>query len=648
MTQTVGVTITGDLLFENDETFTVTLSNAVYGSISDAAAVATIRNDDSAPQLSINDQTGMENSGALTFTVSLDTVSGLPVSVVYSTTNGTAIAGEDYQGVTNTLSIPAGQSQITFTVSLLDDAVAESTETFSVLLSNPSGATLADAAGTGTILDDEPSPKLSIADVNVGESGGSAVFTVTLSVPNAEDVGASYATSNGSAIAGTDYTAASSVLTITAGLTVTTISVPILPDTLDEDDETFTVTLSAPMGATILDAVAIGTIVDDDPAPTLAINDANLGEADGSAVFTVTLSVVSGRTVSVNYATVDVSATASTDYTPTSGTLTFAAGETTKNVTVSVTDDAVVEATESFSVTLSAPVNATLVDASGIATVTDNDSAQLTIADASVAEGDSDATNAVFTLTLSAAVDQLMTVNYVTAAGSATAADDYVEASGVVTFAALAGPTQPLTVTVNGDFLVEADETFTVTLSGLNTGGRNVSLADAVAVGTIRNDDSAVVTLRQGAAQLEGDSGTGTRIVTATLDQPVQGGFTVTYATADGSAIAPADYVSNSGQLTFSGVQSETQTISLQIVGETLAEANESFQVSLGQFSGTTLTNSLSLAGSPQTIVIRNDDGADLSVADVTVNEDAGHAAVTVTASAPSAVDAVCICPRRR
>ncbi|MEZ4833348.1 MAG: Calx-beta domain-containing protein [Caldilineaceae bacterium] len=86
-----------------------------------------------------------------------------------------------------------------------------------------------------------------MADVNVGESGGSAVFTVTLSVPNAEDVGASYATSNGSAIAGTDYTAASSVLTITAGLTVTTISVPILPDTLDEDDETFT-TLSAPMG----------------------------------------------------------------------------------------------------------------------------------------------------------------------------------------------------------------------------------------------------------------------------------------------------------------------------------------------------------------------------------------------------------------
>ncbi|MCB0116175.1 MAG: DUF11 domain-containing protein, partial [Caldilineaceae bacterium] len=334
LTQTVGVTVTGDLLFENDETFTVTLSNAVYGSISDAAAVATIRNDDSAPQLSIDDQTGMENSGALTFTVSLDTVSGLPVSVVYSTTNGTAIAGEDYQVVTNTLSIPAGQSQITFTVPLLDDAVAESTETFSVLLSNPSGATLADAAGTGTILDDEPSPKLSIADVNVGESGGSAVFTVTLSVPNAEDVGASYATSNGSAIAGTDYTAASSVLTITAGLTVTTISVPVLPDTLDEDDETFTVTLSAPMGATILDAVAIGTILDDDPAPTLAINDANLGEADGSAVFTVTLSAVSGRTVSVNYATVDVSATASTDYTPTSGTLTFAAGETTKNVTV--------------------------------------------------------------------------------------------------------------------------------------------------------------------------------------------------------------------------------------------------------------------------------------------------------------------------
>ena len=636
LTQTISVSVTGDLRFENDETFTVTLSNPVLGTILTTAAVGTIANDDSPPTFSINDPVGVENGATLTFTVSLNAVSGLTATVNYGSSNGSALAGVDYQSTGGSLTIPAGQTQATVTVPLIDDAIDEPTETFTITLSGPTNATLNDATGVGSITDDEPTPQLSIADTVVGESGGSAIFTVTLSGLSSADVTANYATSNGTAAAGTDYTAATSVVTITAGLTQTTIAVPVLPDALDEDDESFTVTLAAPVNATLLDASATATIQDDDPTPTLSINDANLGEADGSVLFTVTLSAASGRALSVNYATADGSAI-SADYTPISGTLSFAAGETSKNIQVAVTDDSVVEGNEAFSVTLTSPVNATLADASGTASIADNDSAQLTIAVVGVDEGDVGAVDAVFTLTLSAPVDQPVTVNYATADGS-TDADDYAATSGSVTFPALA-VTRFITVSVNGDLTVEADETFTVTLDGLNAGGRNVSLTDAQAVGTIRNDDSAVVTLAQGPAQFEGDSGLSSRTVTATLDQPVQGGFTVDYATADGSAIAGDDYIAASGQLTFTGMQSETQIISLQIVGEDLAEGNEDFVIALGSFVGTALAANLSRAGSPQTIVIRNDDGAELSIADLTVDEDAGNAVLTITASAPSAVD---------
>ena len=162
---------------------------------------------------------------------------------------------------------------------------------------------------------------------------------------------------------------------------------------------------TSPTNATIGDGLGLGTITDDDPLPTLSVNDVTVTEGDTgtvNAVFTVTLAQASGLGVSVDYATANNTAIAPADYTAASGTLTFAAGETTKTVTVLVNGDTLDEANETFFVNLSNPSNATIADGQGVGTITDDDApSTLTINDVSVIEGDTGTTVATFTVSLS-------------------------------------------------------------------------------------------------------------------------------------------------------------------------------------------------------------------------------------------------------
>ena len=162
----------------------------------------------------------------------------------------------------------------------------------------------------------------------------------------------------------------------------------------------------------------MGTITDNDPPPAISIDDVTAGEGGASHTFTVSLSQDSGRTVKVDYATADGSATAPADYTTKSATLTFAPGQTTKTVTVNTVDDALDEADETFTVGLSNPVLSTIADGSGTGTITDNDpTPSLSVDDAAGSEG----ADQTFTVTLSAASGQQVTVNYATANGTAVA-----------------------------------------------------------------------------------------------------------------------------------------------------------------------------------------------------------------------------------
>ena len=286
-------------------------------------------------------------------------------------------------------------------------------------------------------------PTLSIEDAAVSEGAGRAVFTVTLSAESEDAVTVAYETSDGTATAVDDYTTTSGTLTIGVGEHTGTISVPVLNDTDDEGNETFTVTLSNPAHATIRDAAGRGTIVDDDAVPppppppglpTLEIEDVTVAENDGHAEFTVTLSESSTDEVTVSYATSNGTARAGQDYTAVGGTLTIAAGSTSGTISVRVLDGEYVEGNETFTVTLSEPVNATIADGEGVGTIIDDDRAELTVSYGRSAYTVTEGSAVSVTVVLSETPGRPVTIPLTHAPGGGADETDYSGVPGNVRF----------------------------------------------------------------------------------------------------------------------------------------------------------------------------------------------------------------------
>jgi len=355
---------------------------------------------------------------------------------------------------------------------------------------------------------------LTIDDVTLAEGNAGTVtftFTVTRAGTGAGAVSVQYQTNNGSAtVLDGDYVAASGTLNFADSEMSKTIDVTVNGDTKVEGDEGFTVTLFNPVGITISDNTGDGTITNDDAA-TLAINDVthNEGNAGGTTyTFTVTLTGDVDQAFTVDYATADNSATtADNDYTAVAATaLNFAGtnGETqTFNITVN--GDTKVEADESFFVNLSnvqaGGKNVTISDAQGVGTITNDDTATLTIVGVTQNEGSGGGTtNFDFTVTLDNNVQGGFDLAFTVNNGTATAADDFsVFTASPITFAGTATETQTIRVQVNADSKVEADEAFTVTLGALSnidpTAADDIGTAGSPATGTITNDDAATISI---------------------------------------------------------------------------------------------------------------------------------------------------------
>jgi hypothetical protein len=246
-------------------------TNSVGTTYSSAATFTT-----SNPALSINDVSAQEgNSGSqnYTFTVSLSAPSSATVTVAYATQNGTATAGSDYTTTSGSLTFTPGQTSQTFAVAVAGDTTAESDETFLAGLTSPANATITKSSGTGAILNDDGGttlPGLAVGDTSIveGHSGSSLLaFPINLSVASASDITVAYATSNGTAVAGSDYTATSGTFTIPAGATTKNVVVRVTGDISLEPDETVLFTLSNATNATLLKSTGTGVIVNDDPPP---------------------------------------------------------------------------------------------------------------------------------------------------------------------------------------------------------------------------------------------------------------------------------------------------------------------------------------------------------------------------------------------
>jgi hypothetical protein len=645
------------------------------------------------PALSVSNTSVVEGNALqvdAAFTVTLDPPSVATVTVGYATADGTAAAGSDYVYKTGSLAFLPGETTKTVPVSVFGDTLFEPDETFFLNLSGANGADIAVARGRATIANDDTGFALSVSDVSVteGDSGpAEALFTVSMpvAVPAGQSVTVDYSTADGSARAGFDYQAVSGTLTFIEGQSSRTVPVPLLPDSTDESDETFTLTLANPSGALIVDGQGQATITDDDPQPNLSIDDVTVVEGGSvtTAVFTVSLAPASGREVRVRYATADGTALAGADYVPASGILTFEPGMTARTVSVTVTGETVAESDETFFLDLDSATNATVADGRGRCTIRDDDTfskaeiknpppgaklesstvtfmwsagngasgywltiesgpgspiynqyqgtalsrtvsglptdgrtlhvrlwtllgaewlyndyyyaaagaatSALTIDDVTVVEEDAGSTSAVFTVTLSPAAAGEVTVAWATGNGTATAGSDYAAASGTLVFPA--GETvRTLEVAVSADLVGEPDETFFVLLSR-PTGA---SIGDRQGQGTILNDDPSSLSVSD-TRVVEGRSRTRNAVFTVTLSPPVSVTVGVDYATVDGSATAGSDYVAASGRLSFAPGET-TRTVAVPVIGDSRWEPDETFTLRLGNPEGAPIGDGEGLA----------------------------------------------------
>ena len=564
------------------------------------------------PTLSINDVRVIEgDSGSVNalFTVTLSAESGQTVTVVATTANGTATANSDYTPIPPFLSLLTfmpGETAKTIVVPVLGDVVSEGDETFAVNLFSPDNSVIADGQGIGTILNDDGTSNLSINDVTIteGDSGSIGMtFTVTRSGELSGTTSVNFTTADGTATAEADYVATNGTLTFAPNVTSQTITVSVLGDLLPEPSdflappiETFTVNLSSPTDGVIVDGQGVGTITDNEPR--VFINDVVVTEGDSgtvNAVFTVMLSTTNSQTVTVEYATADGTpspAVAGSDYVATNGTLTFAPNVTSQTITVPVLGNLLNEASgESFVVNLTNAVNAAISDDQGEGRVLDNDPfPSLSINDMTVAEGDSGSVDAVFTVTLSAASGQMVTVEYLTdrlndvSFEPATPGADYMSVAGQLTFAP-GQTTQTISVPVLGDLLDEGDlqnERFFVNLSTSSF----ASIADGQGLGMIIDNDPVPSLLINDVTVIEGDSGTVNAVFTVSLSAPSGQIVVFQVMSANGTATANSDYTPVSQLFTFTpgpdtGATFESAVFVVPVLGDTLSEGDETFAVNI-------------------------------------------------------------------
>ena len=342
---------------------------------------------DEEPEISISDTRDSEAAGVLAFPVALSAESGESVTVEWATSAGTATPGpgRDYTEATGTLTFMAGQTARTLHVTVRDDKVKEDDETVTVTLSNPANASIASGkeTATGTIVDDDGSPRILVSDATASEEEGELNFAITLEGRSDRSLSVEWTTSAGTARPGEDYVESSGTLIIGPAANRGEITVTLLDDTIPEEDESLTLTLSQPLNARINGRTisATGTIRDNDqvrgPLPEIRITDSAAAESAGQLVFAATLNRAAGMPATVRWATSAGTATAGLDYVESGGTLTFSPGQTSANIAVTLLDDLLYEGPETFRVTLSEPSNATIATAGATGVIRDDDGPEL-------------------------------------------------------------------------------------------------------------------------------------------------------------------------------------------------------------------------------------------------------------------------------
>lgn len=606
------------------------------------------------PSLVVNDVSvneGTSSGTSASFTVSLSGAATLPVTVAYATADGTALAGSDYTARSGTLTFPVGTTTATVSVPIAPDTAVELNETFTLVLSNPTNATIADGTGVGTVVNDDVPfvSTLSIdpATVAEGSGGGTPIahFTVTLSPASAQDVIISYRTLPGTAVAPDDYTSTSGTLTFAGGTTVQTIQVPVVPDVLVEPSETFSVELYNPVNAQLGNGVGTATIVDDDSGTVTAtyviaagaddVNedgatfapDAPLWMGNGASATTSYLGlrfdgVSIPRGATITGAHLEMVATASQwnalsfemgiEAAATSAPFSATARPSQRTLLAPrlqhTSDTPWVAGTryalEDMSALVQAAVGQAAWGAQSLSVVLRGTGATWGRKHMASAEGGSaTAPRLVVRYTVGGGTNQPPTITRATATPTSGQAPLAVTFSGAATDPEGA-PLTYLWAFGNGQTATGPNVSYTY---GAGTFGATLTVSDGS-----RQAVSAPITIQAAATTqpaisvadvtvTEGNSGSPVAMFTISR---TTGGSTVTvaYATANGSATAPADYTAVSGTFTLTG-PTLSGTVTVPIVADTLVESNETFTLLLSNPVGATI------ADASGTATIVDDDG---------------------------------------
>lgn len=636
------IPISDDSASEGNETVNITLSNSVGGAVIGSPNPVTLTIVDNEtptiPSLSINDVSQAEGNGPnqMTFPVTLSSASTQTVTVNYATADGTATAPADYSAVPNqVLTFNPGETQKPIAVNINGDNIVESDEAFVVNLSGATNSTISDSQATGTIANDDAaggtgSLQFSSLTYSINENSANATITVTRTGGTAGAVTVDFGTSNGTATAGQDYTAASGTLSWADGDgSAKNFTVPVLEDLSQENNETVNLVLmNATGGATVgTPGTSVLTILDNDSQPTISINDVTRAEGNGpnQMLFDVTLSNASGQQVTVNYSTENGTATAGQDYTAVVGTaLVFNPGETSKQVAINIAGDFVIEPDEAFFVNLTGATNSTIFDSQGVGTLVNDDGAGVISFESATYSENEGTPTAVITVKRTGGLSSGVSVAYFTIDGTATAGQDFGRVSGGLVFAP-DQTTQSFSVPIINDQIDEGDETVNLVLDN-PTGGATLGSPINAILTIVDNDDPPSISIND-VSRNEGDAGQTAFTFTITKTGQTSQTISVNYSTAAGSAVSPGDFIGIQEMAATLTPNQTSEQITVLVNGDYNREPNETFFVNLSGPVGAVIGDAQGVG----TIV--NDDLGGVfrfNSAEYTANEPGGSITVTV------------------
>lgn len=589
--RTFTIPITSDAFDETNETVQLVLDNPTGGASlgGRASALLTINDDDSGGVISFSVASASVSEAGLEAAIEIKRTGGQAagVTVDFATTGGSATEGDDFEAAGGTLEFEEGEVLKTINITLINDTEPETNETLTVAISLPTGGARLGAQTNTTLrlLDDEVVLQFSRTLVTNSEAVTAVVLSVVRSGPSTEEVTVDFATSDGSALDGEDYTATEGTLTFPAGVNARSITIPTLPDTASETNEDFTVTLSNPGNEAQLGERSEATVIikDNDEGGVIGFSQVSYSVRENVPVALITVVRSEGKAsdVSVDFTASAESATEDEDYTATSGTLTFGAGVKKLTFEVPLLDDTVEEGNETILLALSNPSGGATLGARDEATLTikENDEAGalcLSHAKYSVSETSS---VAVITFLRVGGKASGATAEFSTSDGTALDGSDYTATTGTVTFEANETK-KTVTVPILGDTSPEGNETVLLRLRNPGPGVKLVNFTNAVL--TIVDDEASV----QFASATQNVS-EGKKSVTLTVVRsgPLGTAFSVGYTTSDGTATAGADYTGKTGTLNF-GANATSKTITIALRSDTAVEGDETFTIQLGTPTG--------------------------------------------------------------